>query len=107
MSTHPWVYVTDEPGIFSTETSSRDNPPRAGVITGGRPPSNLATTIRKLIDFYGVDGWQPPEPELDTHTPQQRALPRPSTTPPMWATDVTRSRRPRRNRNQPNRQGIA
>ncbi|WP_032402469.1 hypothetical protein [Rhodococcoides fascians] len=45
--------------------------------------------------------------EPDTRTPQQRALPRPSTTPPMWANDVTRSRRPRRNRNQPNRQGIA
>ncbi|OZE04349.1 hypothetical protein CH249_25790 [Rhodococcus sp. 05-2255-3B1] len=47
------------------------------------------------------------ELEPDTRTPQQRALPRPSTTPPMWANDVTRSRRPRRNRNQPNRQGIA
>ncbi|WP_032384689.1 hypothetical protein [Rhodococcoides fascians] len=45
--------------------------------------------------------------EPDTRTPQQRALPRPSTTPPMWANDVTRSRRPRRNRNQPNRQRIA
>ncbi|OZC62758.1 hypothetical protein CH276_14150 [Rhodococcus sp. 06-470-2] len=40
-------------------------------------------------------------------TPRQRALPQPSTTPPMWAHDPTRSRRPRRNRNQPTRQGIA
>lgn len=43
----------------------------------------------------------------DTRTPQQRALPRPSTTPPMWAVDPSRSRRPRRNGNQPTRQGIA
>lgn len=45
--------------------------------------------------------------EPDTRTPQQRALPRPSTTPPMWANDPTRSRRPRRKKNQPTRQGIA
>lgn len=31
-------------------------------------------------------------------------MPKPSTTPPMWAHDPTRSRRPRRHRNQPNRQ---
>ena len=60
----------------------------------------------------GHGGWtitigDEPEREPDTRTPQQRALPRPSTTPPMWAHDPGRSRRPRRNRNQPNRQGIA
>ncbi|MBM4711076.1 hypothetical protein GS928_25085 [Rhodococcus hoagii] len=38
-------------------------------------------------------GGRIPTPE----TPQQRALPRPSTTPPMWAVDPTRTRR-RRNR---------
>lgn len=47
------------------------------------------------------------QPEPDTRTPQQRALPQPSTTPPMWAHDPTRSRRPRRRRGQPTRQGIA
>lgn len=31
----------------------------------------------------------------EPQTPQQRALPRPSTTPPMWAQDATRSRRRR------------
>ncbi|WP_167677921.1 hypothetical protein [Rhodococcus sp. B10] len=33
-------------------------------------------------------------------------MPSPSLTPPMWANNPGRSRRPRRNRNQPNRQGI-
>ncbi|MFC8182424.1 hypothetical protein ACFULT_26430 [Rhodococcus sp. NPDC057297] len=41
----------------------------------------------------------------DTRTPQQRALPQPSTTPPFWAADVNRTRRPRRHHNQPNKQG--
>ncbi|RRQ26296.1 hypothetical protein DK926_18795 [Rhodococcus sp. Eu-32] len=44
-----------------------------------------------------------PEPQ----TTQQRALPKPSTTPPMWANDPARSRRPKRRKNQPTRQGIA
>ncbi|WP_155288353.1 hypothetical protein [Rhodococcoides fascians] len=65
------------------------------------------TTAAEAIrsGFAGLGAQLDAEP--DTRTPQQRALPRPSTTPPMWANDVTRSRRPRRNRNQPNRQGIA
>ena len=33
-------------------------------------------------------------PEVPS-TPQERALPRPSSTPPMWAVDPTRSRRRR------------
>ncbi len=33
------------------------------------------------------------DPEPDTRTPQERALPRPSTTPPMWAVDTGRQRR--------------
>lgn len=31
----------------------------------------------------------------DTSTPQQRALPRPATAPPMWAQDPTKTRRQR------------
>lgn len=65
--------------------------------------TSAAESIRS--GFTGLGAQLDVEP--DTRTPQQRALPRPSTTPPMWANDVTRSRRPRRNRNQPNRQGIA
>jgi hypothetical protein len=38
-----------------------------------------------------------PEVEPEPQTPQQRALPRPSTTPPMWAVAPERSRRSRRN----------
>lgn len=37
------------------------------------------------------------DPEPDTRTPQERALPRPSTTPPMWAVDAGRQRRTRTN----------
>lgn len=69
--------------------------------------SESITTAMESVSatFSGIASHLDLEP--DTRTPQQRALPRPSTTPPMWANDVTRSRRPRRNRNQPNRQGIA
>ena len=35
------------------------------------------------------------DPESDTRTPQERALPRPSSTPPMWAVNPGRSRRTR------------
>ena len=45
--------------------------------------------------------------DMEPDTQRQRALPRPSTTPPMWAHNPNHSRRPRRNWNQPNRQGIA
>ncbi|GAA3175879.1 hypothetical protein [Rhodococcus baikonurensis] len=41
--------------------------------------------------------WLPGDPEPDTRTPQERALPRPSTTPPMWAVDAGRQRRTRTN----------
>jgi hypothetical protein len=64
--------------------------------------TTAAESIRS--GFAGLGAHFDDEPDT---TPQQRALPRPSTTPPMWVNDVTRSRRPRRNRNQPNRQGIA
>ncbi|GEM_PF-3113499 len=41
--------------------------------------------------------WLIGDPEPDTRTPQERALPRPSTTPPMWAVDAGRQRRTRTN----------
>lgn len=41
--------------------------------------------------------WLVGDPEPDTRTPQERALPRPSTTPPMWAVDAGRQRRTRTN----------
>ncbi|QDM56078.1 hypothetical protein SEA_SLEEPYHEAD_63 [Rhodococcus phage Sleepyhead] len=41
--------------------------------------------------------WLVGDPEPDTRTPQERALPRPSTTPPMWAVDAGRQRRARTN----------
>jgi hypothetical protein len=36
------------------------------------------------------------EPAEDARTPQDRALPQPSTTPPMWAPNPARSKRDRR-----------
>lgn len=39
--------------------------------------------------------WLIGDPDPDPRTSQQRALPRPSSTPPMWANDPTRSRRNR------------
>lgn len=71
---------------------------------GGGPPPRWETSVGswQLPQHTRVvhDEATPP----DTRTPQQRALPRPATTPPMWAHDPTRSRRPRRHHNQPNRQ---
>jgi hypothetical protein len=64
---------------------------------------DIVDEIDALVDELrmGVEQWLPgdpaPRPEPDTRTPQERALPRPSTTPPMWANDPTRTRR-RRNR---------
>lgn len=83
-------------------------------ISDGAPYRYSGFSVRRgsdlgwaIFDELDIPVDQEPEVEPDARTPQQRALPRPSTTPPMWANDVTRSRRPRRNRNQPNRQGIA
>ncbi|WP_032376685.1 hypothetical protein [Rhodococcoides fascians] len=51
-------------------------------------PSEL---ILGAVVMGGVFDEVPPEP--DARTPQERALPRPSTTPPMWARNPTRTRR--------------
>jgi len=53
-------------------------------------------------DPFPGRGWTDAEPD---RTSQPR-IPKPSMTPPMWVNDVNRSRRPRKNRNQPTRQGI-
>lgn len=53
-------------------------------------------------DPLSLDSWINPEP-VEPKSP----IPKPSTTPPMWAVDVNKSRRPRKNRGQPNSQGIA
>ena len=83
------------------------------TISDGAPYRYSGFSVRRgsdlgwaIFDELDIPVDQEPEVEPDARTPQQRALPRPSTTPPMWANDPTRSRRPRRNRNQPNRRGI-
>ena len=55
--------------------------------------------LRGASDAIGAfqlppDSWLSDDPELET--PQQRALPRPSTTPPMWARQPNQRRRNRR-----------
>lgn len=56
----------------------------SGAIPGGRKPA-------WMVDAGLVE----PEPE----TPKQRALPRPSTTPPPWADNPAGQRRPTKTRN--------
>ncbi|MFF1946803.1 hypothetical protein ACFVWF_32215 [Rhodococcus qingshengii] len=53
----------------------------SGAMPGGRKPAWMVGA-----------GLVEPEPE----TPQQRALPRPSTTPPMWARDLAGQHRDKR-----------
>ena len=84
------------------------------TISDGAPYRYSGISVRRgsdlgwaIFDELDIPVDQEPEVEPDTRTPQQRALPRPSTTAPMWAHDVNRSRRPKRRRGQPNRQGIA
>lgn len=53
-------------------------PQLRGITLGGKTPA-------------WVDAITPDEP----NTPQQRALPRPTSTPPMWANNPTKTRRKR------------
>lgn len=75
----PVYPLPDSP--FDEEAS---NAYRGGIIQGGKLPA-------WMVDV----GLAEPEPE----TPQQRALPRPSTTPPPWADNPAGQRRPTKTRN--------
>ncbi|WP_075833555.1 MULTISPECIES: hypothetical protein [unclassified Rhodococcus (in: high G+C Gram-positive bacteria)] len=70
------------PDIPFEEASSDAD--RGGIIQGGKLPA-------WMVDI----GLAEPEPE----TPKQRALPRPSTTPPPWADNPAGQRRPTKTRN--------
>ena len=51
----------------------------------------LALDIERSVGlFQQIPTTFAPEPEPDPRTPQERALPRPSPTPPMWAAPITR-----------------
>lgn len=86
----PWAiwsnpFLPPELNTFAKTKQERVRlPHRAQVDTGGRKPA-------WMIDA----GLAEPEPE----TPQQRALPRPSTTPPPWADIPGRNHRPAKTRN--------
>lgn len=54
-------------------------------------PFAIAASRWTIADPGGKDPFQP-EPD---RTPQQRALPRPASTPPMWANNPTKTRRKR------------
>lgn len=75
----PVYPLPDSP--FDEEAS---NAGRGGIIQGGKLPAWMVDT-----------GLVESEPE----TPQQRALPRPSTTPPPWADNPAGQRRPTKTRN--------
>jgi hypothetical protein len=65
---------------------------------------SIQDVMRDVLNTAGLS-WTPPpnpfatdpEPETEPQTPQERALPRPSNEPPMWAVQPNRQRR-RRNR---------
>lgn len=77
--------------------------PREGPYAAIRSLNRMQDTTNRLRDLGVLDGrltvrrWLTGDPEPDTRTPQERALPRPSTTPPMWAVDAGRQRRTRTN----------
>lgn len=79
LSVLPVYPLPDSP--FDEEASNTD---RGGIIQGGKLPA-------WMVDVGLVE----PEPE----TPQQRVLPRPSTTPPPWAENPAGQRRPTKTRN--------
>ncbi|WP_454835832.1 hypothetical protein [Rhodococcus qingshengii] len=63
---------------------------------------DFAGALRRILEMtnpFDPAAWAMTvgDPEPDTRTPQERALPRPSTTPPMWAVDAGRQRRTRTN----------
>ncbi|WP_192711886.1 hypothetical protein [Rhodococcus sp. OAS809] len=63
---------------------------------------DFASALRRILEMpnpFDPSAWNITvgDPEPDTRTPQERALPRPSTTPPMWAVDAGRQRRTRTN----------
>lgn len=85
--------AVDEPHVQETIQRFTDTVRRiAELVLPGVADSfrQIAETLRPLMQDLPYD-------VPDTRTPQERALPRPSTTPPMWAPDPTRTRR-RRNR---------
>lgn len=77
----------DSGAPWATDIARR---PRPGTIPGGREPEWTITVGRWLI---GDPDPAPAEPERDEQG--RPRPPRPSTRPPMWANDPTRSRRTR------------
>ncbi|MGN0126052.1 MAG: hypothetical protein ACI38R_22650 [Rhodococcus sp. (in: high G+C Gram-positive bacteria)] len=83
------------------------------IVDPMRSATNRLEALQEQLVEIGRDAgltltagrWLPaettaPAPDQAVETPQQRALPRPSTTPPMWANDPARTRRTRnRSRN--------
>lgn len=79
-------------GVPPTRVSWRDRLNVTG-FRGVRPDLEIIDETHIRVSLPGgVVLAEVPEPPS---TPQERALPRPSSTPPMWAVDPTRSRRRR------------
>lgn len=77
--------------------------PREGPYAASRSFNRMQHAINQLRGLGVLDEplavrrWLTGDPEPDTRTPQERALPRPSATPPMWAVQVGTQRRTRTN----------
>ncbi|MFC7450531.1 hypothetical protein [Rhodococcus daqingensis] len=103
------VTNVEEHGELGTFISTED-PPWIRTIPNGPPIPITEFTLgryhrgREVVEILRNHTWprlwapvDDPMADAEPETPQQRALPRPSHTPPMWAHNPTRSRR-RRNR---------
>lgn len=79
----------DPAQVAAALPSAREMIHAAITITFFDGITESVTTAAESIraGFTGLGAQLDADP--DTRTPQQRALPRPSTTPPMWANDVT------------------
>ncbi|NKS62386.1 hypothetical protein GS493_05800 [Rhodococcus hoagii] len=103
-SGQPYVFYSDESPPESTEWRTIRFESGLEVRVGGRASGRQGVRLDEHIiparyadrysaELAAINASTFPAPR----TPQERALPRPSHTPPMWANDPTRTRR-RRNR---------
>lgn len=90
-----------EPAVEDFSLADQTIPPE---MQFPREWPDYASTLRRILEIpnpFDPAAWimtvGDSDPEPDTRTPQERALPRPSTTPPMWARDVGTQRRTRTN----------
>ncbi|MDH6279515.1 hypothetical protein [Prescottella agglutinans] len=85
-----------DPGPRGSQTITLDDPrPRdkTGMPKEVSPLDRLLETVRRVQATVRELALTQDEPAPDASTPQQRALPRPSHTPPVWAEQPNKQRR--------------